>query len=259
MQERLPELAAFAGRTAGWLHGLDFDPCSPIEVVAAPAARVSARAGAMLRRAEVTQSEIVEISGFRATSPMRTVLDLAARLPLVEAVVAVDMALQAGLITRPDLSSAVEGLAGRKGAAQCRKVLALADGRAESPMETRLRLLLVLAGLPAPECQVPMYSADGIFLGRPDLYYPDHQLAVEFDGGVHRDQLVDDNRRQNLLIGAGIRLLRFTSADVYARPQTVIAQVSQAIGTPAIRRRMARRDAKNQAIGRRMARRELAS
>jgi very-short-patch-repair endonuclease len=86
-------------------------------------------------------------------------------------------------------------------------------------------MLLVLAGLPKPDVQVPIHDDDGCFLGRPDLLYRLHHLAIEYDGGNHRDRLVDDNRRQNRLIGAGFRLLRFTGADVYGAPESVVMQV----------------------------------
>ena len=51
------------------------------------------------------------------------------------------------------------------------------------------------------------------------------RLAIEFDGGIHRDRMVEDNRRQNRIIGAGYRLLRFTAADVYRTPDSVVMQV----------------------------------
>ena len=92
-------------------------------------------------------------------------------------------------------------------------------------METRLRMLLVLAGLPCPEVQVSIRDDEGRFLGRPDLLYRLQRLAIEYDGGNHRDRMVDDNRRQNGLIGAGFRLLRFTAADVYGTPDIVAMQV----------------------------------
>ena len=79
-----------------------------------------------------------------------------------------------------------------------RRAIANADPKAESPMETRLRLLLVLAGLPTPLSQVSIRNAKGDFAGRVDLYYPDHHLGIEYDGGPHKDQLAEDNRRQNL-------------------------------------------------------------
>ena len=96
-------------------------------------------------------------------------------------------------------------------------------------MESRLRLLLVQAGLPRPEVQVPLHDADGRFIGRLDLYYRVQRLAIEFDGGAHRETLVEDNRRQNRLLNAGCRLLRFTAADVYSTPDAILAQVRVAL------------------------------
>lgn len=92
-------------------------------------------------------------------------------------------------------------------------------------METRLRMLLVLNGLPRPEVQVTLRDESGAFLGRPDLFYRKHKLGLEYDGEFHRVSLVEDNRRQNRLLMAGIRLLRFTAADVLRRPAGVLAQV----------------------------------
>ncbi|HET9410481.1 MAG TPA: DUF559 domain-containing protein, partial [Candidatus Dormibacteraeota bacterium] len=50
-----------------------------------------------------------------------------------------------------------------------------------------------------------------------------------FDGGNHRDRLVGDDRRQNLLVGSGHQVLRFTTADLKGRPDLVIAQVRGAL------------------------------
>jgi very-short-patch-repair endonuclease len=66
-------------------------------------------------------------------------------------------------------------------------------------------------------------------LGRPDLLYPKQRLAIEYDGGNHRDRMVEDNRRQNGLIGAGFRLLRFTAADVYKMSDAVVMQVRRGL------------------------------
>jgi len=96
-------------------------------------------------------------------------------------------------------------------------------------METRLRVMLMLPRLPPPEVQVPLHDSRGRFLGRVDLYYPAHQLAIEYDGGTHRSSLVEDNRRQNLLVSAGYRLLRFTFADIRDTPTGVVDQVRAAL------------------------------
>jgi very-short-patch-repair endonuclease len=54
-------------------------------------------------------------------------------------------------------------------------------------------------------------------------------LILEYDGANHRDRLADDNRRQNLLINACYRILRFTATDIHQRPEVVVAQVSSAL------------------------------
>ncbi|TMC76445.1 MAG: DUF559 domain-containing protein [Chloroflexi bacterium] len=96
-------------------------------------------------------------------------------------------------------------------------------------METRLRWLLIQAGLRTPEVQAELRNADGRFVGRADLYYPAARLVIEYDGANHRDRLVEDNRRQNLLLNAGFRLLRFTAADIHQRPDVVTSQVRRAL------------------------------
>jgi hypothetical protein len=98
-------------------------------------------------------------------------------------------------------------------------------------METRLRLLLVLGGLPRPLAQVALHDGDGRFLGRPDLYYPDQRLGIEYDGATHRDSLADDDRRQNRLLDAGHRLLRFTAQDIARSPDAVVALVGRHLAT----------------------------
>jgi very-short-patch-repair endonuclease len=52
---------------------------------------------------------------------------------------------------------------------------------------------------------------------------------LEYDGATHRDSLVEDDRRQNRLLCGGIRLLRFTAADIYHAPESIIEQVRRAI------------------------------
>jgi len=227
---RLPADAAFSGRTAAWLHGLDLPPCDPIEVTVPVGCGISARAGLSLRRAALPTTEVVVRRSLPATSAVRTVADLAGRLSLVEAVVVADMALHQRLARLTELEAHVEAHPRWPGVVQLRRVLELAEPLAESPMETRLRLLLVLGGLPRPRAQVPLHDEAGRFLGRPDLFYPDERLGIEYDGGTHRDSLAEDDRRQNRLLDAGYRLLRFTSRDIN-RPDTVVALVARQLAT----------------------------
>jgi hypothetical protein len=100
-------------------------------------------------------------------------------------------------------------------------------------METRLRWLLIQAGLSRPDVQTDLRDGAAKFVGRADLYYPAARLVLEYDGANHRERMVDDNRRQNLLINAGYRLLRFTSADIHNRAGIVVAQVRAALASKA--------------------------
>jgi uncharacterized protein DUF559 len=229
---RMPPDAVLSFGTAGWLHGLDLSPCAPIEVSVAAGHAVSHRAGVRFHKVQLDPAEVVVRHGFRVTSPLRTCADLGSVRDQTAAVTALDMALNNGLASKAELAELAEAWTGRSGVVKLRRAVALADV-AESPMETRLRLLLVRAGLPAPEPQVTVTDGSGGPVARVDLYYASHRLCIEFDGGQHRDQLVADNRRQNRLVDAGYSVLRFTSADVLGTPERIAAVVRAALARPA--------------------------
>ena len=230
---RLPLTHAFSGLTAAWLHGLDVEPCDPIEVTIPKRAGVSARSGVVVRRSELGASEIVKLRGLRATSITRTLKDLCDRLSLTEAVVLADAALHSSLVSVKALNASVRAYARLPGVVTLREVVSHADPAAESPMETRLRMLLVLAGLPRPEAQVAVHDRLGRFVGRPDLFYRDCRLGLEYDGGTHRLSLAEDNRRQNRLLDAGVNLLRFTAIDIFKNPDEVVGLVRARLGAGA--------------------------
>ena len=226
---RLPSTAVFSGRTAAWLHGLDLLPCDPIEVTLPLRCHTSRLIGVAVRRSKVSPSETAMRRGQRATSAVRTLADLGRHRPLVEAVATLDMALHKRLLKLAALRSWACAHPRYPGIARLRRAIELAEPATESVMETRLRLLLVMARLPRPLAQVGLYDEAGDFLGRPDFYYPLHRLAIEYDGAQHRENLTGDNRRQNRLVDAGYRLLRFTAADVLSAPDSVVALVRRAL------------------------------
>jgi hypothetical protein len=222
---RLPPAAAFSGLTAAWLHGLDVIGCDPIEVTIPKGIGISARAGLDVRRGALAPTDVISVRGKRVTNILRTLSDLCIRLSVTEAVVVTDMALHAGLASLDGLKRLCAERARSLGVARLRRVTEFAEPAAESPMESRLRMLLVVDGLPRPQAQVRLLDSNDRFLGRPDLYYPSHRLGLEFDGGTHRTSMVEDNRRQNRLLAAGFRLLRFTASDVLHHPELVTTQV----------------------------------
>jgi very-short-patch-repair endonuclease len=135
-------------------------------------------------------------------------------LPPVAALVAVDSALRQGLVSVPAMERRLSG----PGSAKARQILAQADRRSGSAIETVLRVGLWLAGL----CVVPQAYVDGV--GRVDFLI-DGWLVVEVDGfEYHSDRASyrNDRRRANALTARGMVLLRFSYEDVrYRLPQVV--------------------------------------
>jgi len=211
---RLPADAVFSGRTAAFLHGLETSLPIAIEATLPATARTTHLAGITIRRRQIGAHEVATRQGFRVTSALHTVTDLASHLELVEAVAVLDAALHKGLVGIEELKGSIHERQGQKGTARLRRALDHAEPATESPMETRLRMLLVLAGLPKPEVQVPLYDESGAFVGRADLYYPDQRLVIEYDGSTHRDSVAADNKRQNRLIDAAYNILRFTASNL---------------------------------------------
>jgi very-short-patch-repair endonuclease len=218
----LPASAVFVGRTAAWMHGVDVEPANPIQVAVET---LESRDGLEVTHADVS-TETVDVKGRRATTLQRALLDLCSWSPLVEALIVIDAAIRRRVTT----AAALLEYSNRR-SSQLRKLAAIA-APAESPMETRLRWLLLEAGLPMPEVQVDLYDDSGNFLGRADLYYPSARLIIEFDGRNHQDRLVSDLRRQNALHAAGYNMLRFTSADLYGRPNEIVLLVRAALDKP---------------------------
>jgi hypothetical protein len=216
-EQRLPSEYAFSGRTAAWILGLDMAPCEPIEATIPRDVSARARVGVKLRRASLQADDVIVERGVRVTNALRTARDLGSGADLYESVVAIDMAAHARLVDLATLGSWVKCNTGAKGVKRLRQALELANPLAESAMETRLRLDLVRAGLPTPCVQVELHDADGDFLGRVDMYYPDARLVIEYDGQNHKERLVEDLRRQNALINAGFHVLRFTAPDLRFR------------------------------------------
>lgn len=227
-QNMLPAEAVFAGATAAWLLGLDLDPTNPVAIVMPPRSGFRSRPGLSVCRSQILPHEVFTIRGLRAITLHRTLSDLCLRWPAVEVLIAVDMAVKRGLTDATALGRYADAATGRAGVRRLRS-LATHAAPAESPMETRLRWLLIQSGLPRPEVQVNLRDGNNRSVGRADLYYSAARLIVEYDGSNHRDRLVEDNRRQNLLLNAGFRLLRFTAPDIHNKPDVVEAQVRGAL------------------------------
>jgi hypothetical protein len=101
--------------------------------------------------------------------------------------------------------------------------------RVDSPKETELRLLLVLAGFPEPETNKHVLDDAGGWIARPDLVYRVLKLALEYDGRQHAEdprQWAKDIRRRELLDAAGWRTLVITNRDLAHFPSQTLMRVA---------------------------------
>jgi very-short-patch-repair endonuclease len=221
----VPPGAVFSGRTAAFLHGATdlVETRSPVEVSVPPTVRYGPVTGLRIRHVGVPGGDCAVISGRPCTTGLRTALDVARAEPLLEAVVALDVLLAKAVVGRSELREVAAGLTGR-GARQVQRAVELTDHRAESPPESRLRVLLTLAGL-RPEPQFVVRKG-GVFVARVDLAYPEQRVAIEYDGGWHAEpgQFAKDRRRLNRLVAAGWTVLHVTAADL-RDPDLLIARV----------------------------------
>ena len=108
----------------------------------------------------------------------------------------------------------------------------------DSPMESRLRLLLVLAGLPEPVVNHIEYREDGSWERRFDLAYPEHRLAVEYDGRQHAEsqqQWERDVDRREGLDPDGWRLVVVLAKGIYREPERTLERVTAALREVGVR------------------------
>jgi very-short-patch-repair endonuclease len=133
----------------------------------------------------------------------------------------------------PEVTSLADRMSGQRNIAKAQKALHLSSRLSESVLESLLRLLIVLAGLPPPQLQIPIRHPDGIYYA--DMGYRERRLLIEADGRDHHaewHQVGKDFVRQNALVAGGWRVLRFTWAQVMYQPDMVIGAIRAALARP---------------------------
>ncbi|UTT60228.1 hypothetical protein [Cellulosimicrobium cellulans] len=174
------------------------------------------------------------VAGLPVTTLERTVVDCARSLPGAQALVVADSALRAGADPAVLTVLLAEATGGR-GVRGARDVVGLADARSESPGESVVRWVLHEAGLPAPVPGLEVSTWRGSLWV--DLGWPEHRVAVEFDGGVKysggsfgdpRSRLEHEKTRHDALVEAGWVVLRIVWADL-GDPATIVRRVERAL------------------------------
>jgi very-short-patch-repair endonuclease len=230
------------GLSAARLYGLGalppHIPAEPVHLLVGGASSRTSSPGLILHAGVLLGDQVRRRRGLPVTYLTRTLADLVLSWERAEAVALLDAALSDGRLR--DLAAVRSQFFGRRGASSRYPWLADVDGRAESPLETRLRLLLRDAGRGPEELQYRVRDEAGRVVARADLAWPSRRLLVEADGAAYHgaphadpEPLHRDRDRQNMLARLGWTVLRFTWADVLARPGHVVATVADLLARAA--------------------------
>lgn len=185
-------------------------------------------AGLQVWSDRIAGDEINLVAGIAVTTPTRTALDLACWYPTTTAVAALDDLVRVTDVKTSDVELLVARYRGRRGIERARTALDLVDAGAQSPKETWLRLVLVHAGLPRPQTQIPVNDDFGDVIAYLDMGWEDVKVAVEYDGEQHRNdrrQFAWDIRRSEMVERRGWILVRVVAGD---RPAEIIRRVRAA-------------------------------
>ncbi|MCV7281779.1 hypothetical protein H7J88_19300 [Mycolicibacterium flavescens] len=176
-----------AGRVAASLHGAKWvDASTPVEIITTHTRR---RSGIIVHEERIADDEITHVNGLPVTAVARTALDLGRHLPRGAAVAHLDALSRATGVTADDALSLIDRYRGARGVRRARTALDLMDGGAQSHEETRVRLILIDAGLPRPRTQIRVSDGrDEAFL---DMGYDEPMVGLDYDGLHH-----SEDRRQ---------------------------------------------------------------
>jgi hypothetical protein len=175
----------------------------------------------------VRRRRTVRIRGIVTSDLIDTFVDLAGCLGLVDLVSIGDWIVRHRPITPAQLVEACRASQEHHAGAAAYAATFVRAG-VDSPMETRLRLLIVLAGLPEPEVNHIVRDDDGAWLRRYDLWYAEARIVVEYDGRQHAedtDQWESDLERREEFDDQGIRILVVTAAGIYRHPLRTLQRV----------------------------------
>jgi hypothetical protein len=187
-----------AGRAAAAMHGARWIAAeTPIEMIWRCGRPPS---GITVRAERIDADDIVMIDGMPVTTPQRTAFDLARHLPRDLALRHLDALARATGISAPQVELLSERYPRARGLPRARVVLPLMDGGAQSPQETRVRLILVDDGLPPPRTQIRV--SDGYSEAFIDMGYDEPQVGFDYEGSHHsedRGQYVYDIGRAEVI------------------------------------------------------------
>ena len=225
----VPDRGVLCGLTAASIFGADVRRLDDLDVHAgfAKGERIRKRPGLAVCQETLDPSDITRVDGVQITTPLRTAFDCLRLLRGAERLVVADALTHLGLV---DLDELRRYFASKRRLRNLRIGEALLDfvePLTESPMETRLRVVLLDGGVPMPKAQHEVRDSIGRFLGRLDFAYPEAKLGVEYDGADHWLQRREDDKRRAAIREQGWEVLVYSADDVYKTPTATSGEVSR--------------------------------
>ncbi|MCW2659429.1 MAG: hypothetical protein JWP83_581 [Mycobacterium sp.] len=222
--------ATVAGLSAAALHRAAWiDDWLPAELNRPSRDKVH---GIILHSDSLDDDETCVRDRIRITTPARTAFDLGRRKGLTAAVIRLDALMHASELKAADVELIADRHRGARGLVQLRRVLHLADAGAESPYETKTRLVLVGGGLPRPQTQIEVLDGWAAVVARIDMGWEEWKVGVEFDGAQHWTDPARRTRdidRLAELDAWGWRIIRVSADLLRYRPHVVVARTRSAL------------------------------
>lgn len=222
--------ATMVGHSAAVLLGSRWIPADiPVELTHS---RRPAPPGILVRNDALVDDEVCLRRTMKCTTAARTAYDLGRRLSVVEGVIRIDALLNATGVPIRDTAAIAERYPGARGIRRLRTALGLVDADAESPQESRLRILLVRSGLPRPVTQIPVRDGAGRAVRRIDMGWPQRMVGAEYDGEQHWTDPIQhaaDIERLEFLASRGWTIVRVSAVQLRRYPDLVVARVRAAL------------------------------
>ena len=212
------------------MHGSRWLPAdAPAELARV---RSAAASGIRIHRDTLVDDEVCLVQSIECTTAARTAYDIGRRIAGDEAIIRIDALLNATRCPVPGIVEIANRHRGARGIRSLRKVLELVDGGAESPQETRVRLLLIRDGLPRPITQIPVRDATGRAVRRIDMGWPEYCVGVEYDGEHHWTDPAahaGDITRLEFLAAQGWVIIRISARQLRDAPEDITRRARRAL------------------------------
>lgn len=229
--------------SAALIHGLELFRDPPEGVITLlrpdawahnrkPSGDIVLRSGALVPDGDDERRHVIESYGVRVTSTPRTVADLARTLPFIEGVVVADSALRKYGFRKKEYLHILNACRGWPGAERAREVIRFADRRAESPIESVLRVRLREWGFGPPQIQAGFFLSSGMVTV--DFLYEEYKTVIETDGKgkMGPDYQYERQQRDGRLHDAGYKVVHVTGRELYGHPELVRARIRKAFDAP---------------------------